>query len=76
MKKKPDISLNKGTSLNSMGHLNYRRTPIEIESPEEYGYENIQYNLAESSVPDMIFGDFDLDLKDLVLSYTDHLGNS
>jgi aspartate/methionine/tyrosine aminotransferase len=58
------------------GHLAYRRTPIEKESPEEYGYEKIRYNLAESSVPDVIFEDLELDLKNLTLSYGDHLGNS
>lgn len=56
------------------GHLAYKRTPIEKESPEEYGYERIKYNLAESSVPDFILGNLDLNLQDLVLSYTDHLG--
>ncbi|MHA2298774.1 MAG: aminotransferase class I/II-fold pyridoxal phosphate-dependent enzyme [Candidatus Hodarchaeales archaeon] len=58
-----------------MGHLAYRRTPIEKESPEEYGYERINYNLAESSVPDAVLGDLDLDLNSIVLSYADHLGN-
>ncbi|MFW9992742.1 MAG: pyridoxal phosphate-dependent aminotransferase [Candidatus Odinarchaeota archaeon] len=57
------------------GHLAYRRTPIEKESPEEYGYEKIKYNLSESSVPDAVLGDLDLDLNDTVLSYIDHLGN-
>jgi aspartate/methionine/tyrosine aminotransferase len=57
------------------GHLAYRRTPIEKESPEEFGYDRINYNLAESSVPDFILGNLDLDLSDLALSYTDHLGN-
>lgn len=57
------------------GHLAYRRTPIEKESPEEYGYEKIKYNLSESSVPDMVLGNLNLDLNDLVLSYVDHLGN-
>ncbi len=57
------------------GHLSYRRTPIEKESPEEFGYERIKYNLAESSVPDFVLGNLDLDLTDLALSYTDHLGN-
>ncbi len=59
----------------SLGHLNYRRTPIEKESPEEYGYEKIKYNLAESSVPDAVFGDLEIDLSSSVLSYADHLGN-
>lgn len=57
------------------GLLAYRRTPIEKESPEEYGYDRIKYNLAESSVPDMILGTLDLDLSKLALSYGDHLGN-
>ena len=60
--------------VENQGHLAYRRTPIERESPEEYGYEKIKYNLAESSVPDFILGNLDLNLGDLVLSYTDHLG--
>jgi len=30
----------------------FNRMAIEKESPEEYGYEKIKYNLAESSVPD------------------------
>ncbi|MFX0151808.1 MAG: aminotransferase class I/II-fold pyridoxal phosphate-dependent enzyme [Candidatus Hodarchaeota archaeon] len=57
------------------GHLAYRRTPIEKESPEEYGYEKIKYNLAESSVPDAVLGDLEIDLDNVVLSYGDHLGN-
>ena len=56
------------------GHLAYRRTPIEVESPEEFGYDKIKYNLAESSVPDFILGDLGLDLNNLKLSYSDHLG--
>ena len=57
------------------GHLAYRRTPIEKESPEEYGYDRIKYNLAESSVPDIILDSLELDLSKLALSYGDHLGN-
>ena len=57
------------------GHLAYRRTPIEKESPEEFGYDRIQYNLSESSVPDFVLGTLKIDLSDLALSYTDHLGN-
>ena len=62
-------------NFNVQGHLAYRRTPIEKESPEEFGYEKIKYNLSESSVPDFVLGDLNLDLNDLVLSYIDHLGN-
>lgn len=63
------------SNVNVQGHLAYQRTPIEMESPEEWGYEKIKYNLAESSVPDFILGNLDLDLTNLALSYTDHLGN-
>lgn len=56
------------------GHLKYRRTPIEAESPEEWGYDKIKYNLAESSVPDFVLGDLELDLNNLKLTYSDHLG--
>ena len=33
--------------------MHYRRTPIEVESPEQLGYSAIKNNLAESSVSDM-----------------------
>jgi len=49
--------------------------PIEVESPEEIGYERIRCNLAESSVTDMRLGDLDVALADLVLLYGDHLGH-
>lgn len=52
--------------------------PIEIESPEQFGYDRIRYNLAESSVRDLVLGEIDPDLPDrlarLVLAYGDHLG--
>ena len=32
--------------------MQYRRMPIEVESPEELGYGSIRHNLAESSVAD------------------------
>jgi aspartate/methionine/tyrosine aminotransferase len=54
--------------------LKYRRMPIEIESPEQFGYENIRCNLTESSVSDMALSNLDMDLSSLVLAYTDHLG--
>ncbi|MFN8018621.1 MAG: pyridoxal phosphate-dependent aminotransferase [Acidimicrobiales bacterium] len=51
--------------------------PIEIESPEELGYDSIAHNLSESSVSDRTLGDLglDLDLDALVLCYGDHLGD-
>ncbi len=64
----------KNDLLSAAGHLAYRRNPIEIESPEQLGYENIRYNLTESSVPDVVLRELQLDLKDMVLCYTDHMG--
>jgi aspartate/methionine/tyrosine aminotransferase len=54
--------------------MKYRRMPIEMESPEQFGYGNIRCNLTESSVADMQLSELDLDLNKLVLAYTDHLG--
>ena len=57
-------------------HIRYRRTPIEIESPEQLGYSTIKNNLAESSFSDMCLADYgvDADLGRLLLPYGDHLG--
>ena len=51
--------------------------PIEIESPEQLGYDTITYNLSESSVADRRLSDLgiDLDLDALLLCYGDHLGD-
>ena len=50
--------------------------PIEIESPEELGYDTIAYNLSESSFSDMRLADHGIesDVGDLLLQYGDHLG--
>ena len=32
--------------------MKYVRMPIEIESPEEQGYDTIRFNLSESSMRD------------------------
>ncbi|MGA2000653.1 MAG: pyridoxal phosphate-dependent aminotransferase [Terriglobales bacterium] len=56
--------------------MQYRRCPIEVESPEELGYSAIKYNLAESSIWDARLGDLNLDLKDLILAYTEHRGKT
>lgn len=55
--------------------MNFRRMPIEVESPEQLGYSTIRCNLAESSFRDAVLGDLDLDLRGLVLAYGDHLGH-
>ncbi len=54
--------------------MKYRRMPIEAESPEERGYNNIAFNLAESSVSDFNFKDLNFDVKDITLCYGDHKG--
>jgi aspartate/methionine/tyrosine aminotransferase len=54
--------------------MQYKRMPIEIESPECLGYDSIECNLAESSVRDVLFGDINLDLNNLVIAYGDHIG--
>jgi aspartate/methionine/tyrosine aminotransferase len=54
--------------------LRYVRMPIEVESPEEYGYARIRYNLSESSVADRKLSDLGLTIPDLTLLYTEHRG--
>jgi aspartate/methionine/tyrosine aminotransferase len=64
--------------------MRYRRMPIEIESPEQLGYETITNNLSESSVADRRLSDLGLELgadgastalDELLLCYGDHLGD-
>ena len=55
--------------------MDYQRMPIEVESPEELGYEQLKYNLTESSYTDFHFPELGIDLKDLVLCYGDHAGH-
>jgi aspartate/methionine/tyrosine aminotransferase len=57
--------------------VHYRRMPIEVESPEQLGYDTITNNLSESSISDRRLSDLDLDLDldDLLLCYGDHLGD-
>ena len=55
--------------------MDYRRMPIEIESPEEMGYSTIRYNLAESSVRDLPFNELNIDLSHLNLAYPEHRGS-
>ena len=53
--------------------------PIEIESPEQLGYDTITNNLSESSVADRRLRDLGIDLgaglDELLLCYGDHLGD-
>jgi aspartate/methionine/tyrosine aminotransferase len=49
--------------------------PIEVESPEEYGYARIRFNLSESSVADQSLADLGLTIpRDLPLLYGEHRG--
>lgn len=56
--------------------MRYRRMPIEIESPEELGYDAITNNLSESSFSDMRLSDHGIDgeIAELLLQYGDHRG--
>ncbi len=57
--------------------------PIEVESPEQLGYDTITNNLSESSVTDRRLSDLGIDLgsegaqalDELLLCYGDHLGD-
>jgi aspartate/methionine/tyrosine aminotransferase len=58
--------------------MRYKRMPIEIESPEQMGYDRIRNNLSESSYTDALLrdiGDLSPALKDLVLCYGPHAGH-
>lgn len=53
----------------------FNRMLIEKESPEQFGYERIKYNLTESSTTDKSLADLGIKLEnDLLLCYGDHLG--
>jgi aspartate/methionine/tyrosine aminotransferase len=56
--------------------MRYKRMPIEIESPEQIGYDNIKYNLTESSIRDKTLKDFgiEIDANSLLLQYGNHRG--
>lgn len=54
--------------------MKYKRMPIEIESPEQMGYDKIKFNLTESSFSDQNISDLDIDIKGLLISYGDHVG--
>ncbi len=57
--------------------MRYRRMPIEVESPEQIGYDAITYNLAESSMRDRTVGELklDFDVGATLLLYGDHRGH-
>src|SRR3954454_25225387 len=51
--------------------------PIEVESPEQLGYDAIAHNLSESSVADRRLSDLGITVAvdDLLLCYGDYLGH-
>ncbi|MCP3729946.1 pyridoxal phosphate-dependent aminotransferase [Sphingomonas sp. MG17] len=55
--------------------MRYVRMPIEVESPEEYGYGNIRNNLSESSITDQSLSSLGLTIPDLTLLYNEHRGS-
>lgn len=55
--------------------MKYLRMPIEIESPEEYGYDKIANNLSESSVTDQTLDSLGLQIPNLTLLYNEHRGS-
>ncbi len=55
--------------------MKYERMPIEVESPEEFGYDRIKYNLSESSVRDRKLSEVGIQLQDLLLLYGEHKGH-
>jgi len=48
---------------------------MEKESPEEWGYDKIKYNLSESSIIDRRFDELDIDFSNLTIFYGDHSGD-
>ncbi|KAF5660656.1 type I transaminase [Fusarium heterosporum] len=56
--------------------MKFERMPIEIESPEEYGYDKIKYNLSESSVTDQTLESLNLRIPNLTLLYNEHRGET
>lgn len=55
--------------------MKYARMMIEKESPEEYGYERIRYNLSESSIADQTLSAIGVTIPDVKLMYGEHRGD-
>ncbi|KAH0360797.1 aspartate/tyrosine/aromatic aminotransferase, partial [Aureobasidium melanogenum] len=56
--------------------MRYDRMLIEIEAPEEYGYDKIKNNLSESSFADQTLESLDLKIPNLKLIYNEHRGGT
>jgi hypothetical protein len=59
----------KGVYFDQQKKMNYIRIHIQIESPEQMLYENIEYNLTECSITDMKLGNLNINLQELVIAY-------
>lgn len=55
--------------------MRYQRMIMEVESPEEIGYEQVRFNLAESSMTDRTLDELGVDLAGLTLCYGHHRGH-
>jgi aspartate/methionine/tyrosine aminotransferase len=58
--------------------MNFQRMIMEVESPEQIGYERVRINLAESSLRDRSLAEIGFDpqtLAHLPLQYADHRGS-
>lgn len=56
--------------------MKFKRMLIEKESPEQFGYEKIKYNLTESSTSNKSMKDLGISLDSgMLLCYGDHYGN-
>jgi len=56
--------------------MRYTRMPIEIESPEQMGYDTIKNNLTESSYTDKLLDLTSIKLDEILLCYGDHRGQA
>jgi len=56
--------------------MRYTRMPIEIESPEQMGYDTIKNNLTESSYTDKLLNLSSIKLDKILLCYGDHRGHA
>ena len=56
--------------------MKFARMIMEAEAPNLIGYEQMDFNLAESSVRDRSLAELGIDLGDMVLAYGHHFGET
>lgn len=54
----------------------YKRMPIEIEAPVEFGHDKIRFNLSESSCANQTLETLGLQIPNLTFFYNEHRGNT